>query len=351
MPLFSDVTAPAITPFAIDKGLYAHGLPFPAPAQTEIQGPHFEIESMGPEHEEFVKPRQGNLDDQFIVFQMSSKTEGPAILDSTEVQPVIDGSDAEPDVLISAEMLSFHVGENEFIEPGTRATLRMNFGKDESSTDKRFDAVFWSVAAGLKLYDEASKKPTPPGDLKSDFQQAFSRRPIEIPGGLGRVTFDVIKHKEPPWWKRVFAFAQSGTGKALISTLGFPAITNQAISVIDQLLEKLDGSSPQVLFKGFPMRLAFSTYARDAFTGGSSRVKVGCLNRGFVVFVRGRDFDTVVKSNAVYVPVYDRLVPAEVKPAELVSQAYRDPLKDVTYAVFRIGTRKTKLDPSFQYGP
>jgi hypothetical protein len=99
------------------------------------------------------------------------------------------------------------------------------------------------------------------------------------------------------------------------------------------------------------MRLAFSAYARDAFTGGSARVKVGCLNRGFVVFVRGRDFDTVVKSNAVYVPVYDRLVPADVKPADLVSQDYRDPLKDVTYAVFRIGTRKTKLDPSFQYGP
>jgi len=82
----------------------------------------------------------------------------------------------------------------------------------------------------------------------------------------------------------------SATGSALISTLGFPALTSAAINVVDELLDKLGDSGSQVLFKGFPMKLAFSKYARNEFAGGNPRAKVGCINRGFAVFVRGRDF-------------------------------------------------------------
>jgi hypothetical protein len=347
--LFSDITAPAITPLRVGKELHPIGLDRSSLASlSELQKSTLEI--LGSRGDLPLDASATNLNDQFIVFQLSSSSDGPTILDSSEVLPSLDGSNEEPDVLIAAEMVSFHVARNEGLEADTRATLRMNFGKDQSSTDKRFDTVFWSIAAGLDLYDQVKKKPTEPTELKSDFQQAFSRRPIEIPGGLGRVTFDVIKHKEPPWWKHIFSFAQSGTARALISTLGFPAVTNQVIRVVDQLLEKLEGP-PQILFKGFPMRLAFSGYARDAYTGGSQRVRVGSLNRGFAIFARGRDFETVAKSNAIYLPAYDRLAPADVKPGDLVSGKYDDPLENVTYAVFRLGTKRTKLDPTFQYGP
>jgi hypothetical protein len=348
MSLFSDVTGPSITPLRIGNEFHPIGLEIPTPA-SNASPKQSGLENLGPGGDVTLAPA-ADLDRQFMIFQLNSSASGPTILDSSEVQPSLDGNSEEPDVLIAAEMVSFHVAKNEGLDPDTRATLRMNFGKDESSTDRRFDTVFWSIAAGLNLYDQVKRKRAEPTQLKSDFQQAFSRRPIEIPGGLGRVTFDVIEHKEPPWWKRIFSFAESGTGKALISTLGFPAITNQVIQVVDQLLEKLEGE-PKVIFKGFPMRLAFSGYARDAFTGGSARVKVGCLNRGFAVFARGRDFDKVARSNAVYLPAYDRLAPADVKPAQLVSGSYEDPLKDITYAVFRLGTKKTKLDPTFQYGP
>ena len=48
-----------------------------------------------------------NLQDQFVVFQMNPKAEGPTILESSQVDPLIDGSPEEPDVLTSLEMLSF----------------------------------------------------------------------------------------------------------------------------------------------------------------------------------------------------------------------------------------------------
>src|SRR5271165_1571688 len=104
--------------------------------------------------------------DQFMVFQLNSSLDGPTILDATEVQPNIDGSLDNPDVLVGIEMLSFHVGEHEDIDKNTRVTLRMDIGKDESSTDKRFDAVFWSIAAGLQLYDNVKDAKTESKDLK-----------------------------------------------------------------------------------------------------------------------------------------------------------------------------------------
>jgi len=116
-----------------------------------------------------------------MVFQLNSSLDGPTILDSTEVRPNIDGSPDNPDVLVGIEMLSFHVAEHDDIDKNTRVTLRMDIGKDESSTDKRFDAVFWSIAAGLQLYDNVK-------DAKTE-----SKRPIEIPGGLGKVVFNVIR--------------------------------------------------------------------------------------------------------------------------------------------------------------
>jgi hypothetical protein len=98
------------------------------------------------------------------------------------------------------------------------------------------------------------------------------------------------------------------------------------------------------------MKLAFSKYSRDEFAGGNPRVKVGCMNRGFAVFVRGRDFGTVANSGSLYYPAYGKLVPANVSQSDLLSDRYDDPLKSVTYAVFRVGTKQTKLDPLFQYG-
>ena len=246
-------------------------------------------------------------------------------------------------------MLSFHVGANEPIDKDTRATMRITFGKDQSSTDQRFDTLFWSIAAGLQLYDSAKNKPAESKDLNGDFRKAFGNRPIAIPGGLGRLSFQVIKHKEPAWWRKLVGFAQSDTAKSLVSILGFPAITTQAIALIDEQVGRLDDSAPAILFKSIPMRLALSQWAREEFTGGNPRIRMGSLRQGFSVLARGRDYETIAKSNASHFAHYGKLALTGVNESAIVSGNYEDPFKDSTYAVFRVGMRGTKIEPTFNF--
>ena len=348
--LFSGVTEGAITMLRYESGLSlpTKGLTGPnSSSELILPGDRGRVLAVG---EDITKGLSTTDGDQFMVFQLNNSLDGPTILDSTEVQPSIEGNSENPDVLVAIEMLAFHVAENEGIDNKTKATLRMDIGKDESSSDKRFDTVFWSIAAGLQLYNNAKSGKSESKDLKSDFSQALSKRPIEIPGGLGKVTFNVIKHQEPPWWKQIFTFLESDTAKGLVSAFGLPAVTQQVINVFDQLLNRISDSSPKVLFAGRPMRLAFSKQARTDFTGGNPRVSMGCLNGGFCVFTRGRDFNSVAKSNAVFYPTVGKLVPASVHPGDIASGGYDDPLQNVTYAIFKVGTKATKLDPTFNYG-
>ncbi|ELR69295.1 hypothetical protein C900_05179 [Fulvivirga imtechensis AK7] len=295
-------------------------------------------------------PSMLDLSNQFVNFQLSNSLDKPSIQESSQVEPVLKGSSEQPDVLVNLEMLSFHIGANEDIDKNSRATIRINIGKDENSRDKNFDTAFWSIAAGLNLYNQAKNKVADPKDLKSDFKQAFGNRPIEIPGGLSKMTFEVVKHREPKWWQRIFRFMQSDTGKSLISTVGFPAITSTAINMLDELLNRLDKSEPEILFKSLPLRLALSEQAKNDFTAGNPRIKMGSLNPGFTVLARGKDFETIVDSDAIFYPSYGKLVPSEITEAQLLSGRYDDPFKDVTYSIFRVGMQETKLDPSFNFG-
>jgi hypothetical protein len=172
---------------------------------------------------------------------------------------------------------------------------------------------------------------------------------VEIPGGLSKMTFEVVKHKEPAWWQQIFKFLQSDTGKTLVSTIGFPAISSQAISMLDQLLNRLTDSQPTILFKSRPLRLALTRQAKQDFTQGLARIRIGCLNPGFCVLARGRDFQAIVDSDCIYYPTYGKLVPSKISQAQLLTGRYDDPLKDTTYAIFKVGMKKTKLDPTFNY--
>jgi len=295
-----------------------------------------------------VRPSEEEAQDQFMVFQIADSLDQPAILHASQVIPTIIGSPDEPDVLMNLEMQSFHLGNNEDISKNSRATMRINIGKDENSRDKYFDAAFWSIAVGLKFYDDIKKEPTKPEDLKSNFRKAFGNRPIEIPGGLGKMTFEVVKHREPRWWQRIFQFLQSDSGKTMTSTLGFPAIANQSIKLLDELLNKLTNSDPKVLFKSKPLRMGLSELAKSDYTSGNPRIMLECLNPGFCVLARGRDFNKFVHNDIMYHPNFG-VVPSNVSHAELVQGDYDDPFRDVTYSVFRIGMKQTKLDPTFNY--
>jgi hypothetical protein len=290
-----------------------------------------------------------DLANQFIVFQLNNSETGGTVLETSNVAPALDGGDEAPDVQMSIEMIAFHVGKDEGIPENTRATMRLVIGKDENSRDKFFDTAFWTIAAGLQLYDQATGKAAESKDLKADFTKAFGKRPIEIPGGLARMTFEVVKHREPQWWQRVFGFLQSGTGKTLTSVIGFPAIGQTAIGLVDELLNKLNDDMTGVLFKSRPLTLALSKMAKEDFSGGNPRVKVGCLNPGYCVIARGRDFGLLANADAYFYTSYGKLVPSSVSEADLLADNYEDPFKNCTYGIFKIGMRGAKLNPDFKY--
>ena len=250
------------------------------------------------------KPEIKNLQDQFITFQLSNATNGPTLLESSEVEPSIPGTYDEPDIIMSMEMQSFHLAKNLPVDQQSKATMRINIGKDENSTDNQFSTAFWSIAAGLDLYNNYKEEASSPKDFKANFKQAFGNRPIEIPGGLTKMTFEVVKHREPSWWNRIFDFLKTDTGKTLISTLGFPANTNQAIQMIDELLNRLDDNEPEVLFKSKPLRLALSEKAKTDYSGGNPRIKVGSLSPGFCILAKGKDYTTFLNNDAFYYPAY-----------------------------------------------
>ncbi len=290
-----------------------------------------------------------DIANQFIMFQVSDKIEGPRILDSSQVEPKLKGSSDRPDMLAKIQLMAFNVGENEDVDKGTRATMRINFGKDKNS-NSHLDTLFWSVASGLNLYNDVKGKKARGAELEADINKALGNRPIEIPGSLGELQFEVVKHREPKWWKKIFQFIQSGTGKALTSTIGFPAITHQAVDVLDELLDRLDKSKPEILFKSRPMTLALSEKAKSEVTGGIPWVKAPSLNPGYCILARGRDYPVIVENSPDFYLGYKKLVPGGIAVNDVVSGNYDDPFRDITYAVFRVGMQETRLDPTLNFG-
>lgn len=291
-----------------------------------------------------IRISQQELSDQFLLFQLHGRTDGVGVIDTSQVEPAQSGSAEKPDALAVVKLVSFNVGTEEGIDKDTRATLRLDLGKDASS-DSPLDTVFWSIAAGLNLYHDIENKRSEAADLETDFNEAFSRRPVEIPGALGNLSFEVIKHKEPKWWRKIFTFLRSGTGRALTSAVGFPGITGQAIGFLDELLNRLDRSNPEVLFKGRPMTLALTSRARDSYTGGVPSVRVGVMNPGFCLLARGRDYEQLATGDPVYMASYGLLKPKGMTMTEFLKTPSSNPFNRLTYAVLKVNTAEAKLRP------
>ncbi|ANM30179.1 hypothetical protein ABI59_12245 [Acidobacteria bacterium Mor1] len=283
----------------------------------------------------------GDLADQFLIFQFNKEDQGDTILDSTDVKPSLKGSDEKPDVLAKLQMVSFQAGDDD-VDKGTKATLRIDMGKDKSSNSP-LDTLFWSLSAGLNLYNEAKDAKAAPDELTTDLSAAFSNRPIEIPGGLAELSFEVVKHREPRWWQRVFKFLQSGTGTALTSAIGFPAITGKAVGFIDELVGRLHDDSPDYLFKSRPMTLALTEKAKTDFTGGMASIELGSMDKGFCLLARGRDYGSLIENDPIFFPHFKKLVPSGVSRQDMLAGNYHDPFQHMTYAVIRVGLNETKL--------
>lgn len=282
------------------------------------------------------------LKDQYIVFQFTLANGQPALIESSQVEPTIQTSAENPDIALNVNLESFHIADSEGVDPETKASVRLTVGEEDSSSGVG-DPLFWAVSTGINLYDAQKKHKSIPADLKSNFMKTLNNRPIALQGAIGSMRFEIIKHKKPSWWERIFEFANSDPGKLLISTLGFPAIVEQAVSFIDEAASRFQNTNAQILMASHKLLFAFSQQARTSYVAGGP-VKIGVLNPGRWILVRGRDFEALKDAKAWFFPTYGILVPSGVSGDQVVAGKYADPFANITYAILNSKATPTKIN-------
>ncbi|MEJ2717438.1 MAG: hypothetical protein P8182_09915 [Deltaproteobacteria bacterium] len=98
------------------------------------------------------------------------------------------------------------------------------------------------------------------------------------------------------------------------------------------------------------MTLALTQHARDSFTGGVPSVTVGVLNPGFCLLARGRDYSSLIDNEPVYMGAYGLLKPQDMALKDFLQSPDDNPFREMTYAVLKVGTAETRLNPSLDYG-
>lgn len=293
-----------------------------------------------------TKTRGGEINTElaktFYIFQLNPNNSDAPIQSLHKTKPVFEGTEEAPDMLLQIKMLCFNLADSEKVDSRTRATMRMVVQQQEA-VDKNIEPLVWVASAGLKLYDATKKKKSDPKELSMDFIESFGQRPIEVPKGKAQITFDVYKHNEPKWWKKIFRFLLSSEkGKLLTSAMGFPAITLEAMGIVDELLSKLNKSKTETLFKSAPLKLVMhNTAKQDVEAGGL--IRAGVLNPGLYVLCQGGDLKFFKDTPATYYDMYGKLIPKEVKEDEFLAPEYKNPFENKTYAIFNMGMQPTKL--------
>lgn len=272
-------------------------------------------------------------DEQFRLFNLCVDGGSHFFQDPHDTVPSLEGTAEKPDVRARIEMLAFNPGK--IATDDTRATLRLDVGQDSLSTSK-LQPLFWSIAAGLDL-SEAIKggDPGTPTRYRDDFTANFGERPIEVPGGLAELRFEVVTHPEKPWWREIFSFLTSDTAKTLISAFGFPGIATEAIKIIDQAFDLL-GDDHRVLFRSSKMQFALSKFARDEYTLGTPGVSIGALNRGFALLAPQRFYEDIIRERPQFIATYGRLIPGAWKLEEYLAGKLENIFDAMPYAVLRI---------------
>lgn len=283
--------------------------------------------------------------DQFAMFRIGG-AETP-IIDLTEVEPEIEGSDAEPDVRVRVSLLAFHLGGTaQRIDKETRATLRLDLGKDRASNSP-LEPLFWSIAAGLDLYDhvKSGSNASDPKRMNDDFSAKFLQRPVEIPGGLGQLRIEIMAHPELPWWRRALGFlGEDRNVRRIVTSVGFPGIALDAVQLLDEMIGRFEDVMVEPLLRSRPLTLAFSRFARDDFTGGSDAARIGCVSPGFYVLVRHADAAVFREHPPLFLGHTGHLVPRaawEAQPGALDPED--GPYRELTYAVLRFRARAAQL--------
>ena len=199
--------------------------------------------------------RSSGYQDQFFPFQLKVVDGSPRLVDPFQQIPNLETTQDKPDVAIRVGLDAFHLGEREDVRDNTRATLRLTIGEHG---DNLPELLNWVIAAGMNLYSQGRNKPAVATELKGYIGAAFDKTPIKIPGGIGSIKFEVVKHKNPSWWKKIFGALTGIKGQALLQAFGLPAVTSSIIGLVDQAFDRFSGGY-QTLFASSPSPAHFQS--------------------------------------------------------------------------------------------
>jgi hypothetical protein len=293
-----------------------------------------------PQGEEPLQLLKGDVstpgdDNQFNLLTFGTDAKSPSLVDPQKTSPTLEGNEKEPDVRARIELVSLHL-EDGLGKQYPRATMRFDIGKDERSSS-RLKPLFWCIAAGLDLAGGLTQGITDGSGKKyrTDFDETLGR-PVEIPGGLAQLRFELAAHQDPPWWQEIFKFFTTRAGQTLVSALGFPGIVKEAIDIVDAAFDKLGGNS-QLVFKSAPMSLAMSAHAVTEFQMGNPFIQAGVLNKGYAVLVQRKHLRRFTEASPRYLAFHDMLVPAAVSDTDFLKDPV-DQFRDTTYAIVRVKT-------------
>ncbi|HRO48064.1 hypothetical protein [Agriterribacter sp.] len=275
---------------------------------------------------------------QFILLQLSDGDK--RVLNTTEVVPKLQGTE-KPDINMLLDFEGFKIGSNENIDPKTKATLQLKVGQEHKITG--LEKLFYCINGGLDLYNEIKRKRAEPKDFKQSTETALGNKPISLPGGVGQISLNVVKHDEPKWWQKIFTFAKSDSAKNLMSLIGFGGITEVAVNSIAGMLDNLFDKAPEILFQSQAVKLSFTQAGKEELGSDLSTVKVSCLNPGLWVMARKSDYDTILGANPVYYSGFGILAPDGMSEIDALNDSGNNPFSKITYAIIKAKIKEVDL--------
>jgi hypothetical protein len=291
------------------------------------------------ESNDWLEGNNSLADDQFILLQLSDGDQ--RVVNTSLVSPALQGNPDKPDINMLLDFEGFKIGANEDIDRDTKATLQLKVGQEENIGG--LEKLFYCINGGLDLYNEIKGKKSDAKDFKKSTAAALGNKPISIPGGIGQISLKVVKHEEPTWWQKVFAFAKTDTAKELFSLIGFPGITETAVNCVSGMLDSLFDKEPKILFESQAVKLGFSKAAKDELSGGISTNFVSCLNPGFWIMARKSDYKTIIDSKPIYYGGYGILAPDGMSEIDALKDSGNNPFSKITYAVIRARMKEVDL--------
>jgi hypothetical protein len=286
------------------------------------------------------------LANQFIPFQIVGNQDKNLVQQVHEIDPLLEGKEDRPDVLMRVEMIDFHLAEDERLNKRDRATMNITI-RQENAVDDKLEPLYWVASAGLDLYDIFHEKDRRE-KVKTDLHEVFSRRPIELPNGVGVLKFDVIKHREKRWYDFAFDIFNSKIGKTAVFAFGLPGVAIEAAGIVKNLFDKLKEKNAEVLFDSMEMPLVFTKAAKDRMLKDNAHNMVGAIQPGMFLLARGRDFERFKGQSPFYHYTYQKLYPQGTTQEQMMDPDFIDPFKNCTYALFRVAMVDAKLNPAYE---